>query len=98
MLNVSTTARHMLLDLRIWYISISAMIASGLHLPITHSKQVLKKIWRTVSNSTRKVLLRKFFYILFKQPIELYCMFLSLSCDLSLIILIGRVEALEVMR
>lgn len=39
----STKARYMLLDLRIWYISISAMIASGFHLPITHSKQVLKK-------------------------------------------------------
>ena len=38
-LYVSTTARHMLLDLRIWYISISAMIASGLHLPILNPQQ-----------------------------------------------------------
>lgn len=81
------------------------MIASGLHLPITHSRQVLKKIRRILSNSTGKVLLYcygnsieiietvrpRIFYILCKQPIELSCMFPSLSCALSLItMLINR--------
>lgn len=81
------------------------MIASGLHVPITHSRQVLKKIRRILSNSTGKVLLycygnsieiietvrSRIFYILFKQPIELSCMFPSLSCALSLItMLINR--------